>query len=225
MNNGNSKRRRVKGTFFRKEDVTRSARDLLGCFLVSKVNGTECAGMITETEAYAGRTDRACHAYGGRRTQRTEVMYQKGGTAYVYLCYGIHHLFNIISGPEGTPDAILIRSIEASEGLGTMLERRHMGAPKRNWLGGPGKLTQGLGIRTDRHNGTDLEQDPELWIEDRGIEVPDVSVERGPRIGIDYAGPDAELPYRFYLREKEAQKILNKHSSHHGRNERSRKGG
>lgn len=204
---------RLEGDFFEREDPTRIAEELLGKVLVSQVNGVRCAGMITETEAYAGRTDRACHAYGGRRTQRTEVMYRKGGTAYVYLCYGIHHLFNVISGPEEVPDAVLVRAIEAVEGTDTLLERRRMERAKRNWLGGPGKLTQGLGIRTDRHNGTDLVQDPELWVEDRGISVPSRSIHCGTRIGIDYAGPDAELPYRFYLEERVAQEILYQHSS------------
>lgn len=203
---------RIGRAFFEREDPTRIARELLGKVLVSRVNGVRCTGMITETEAYAGRTDRACHAYGGRRTQRTAVMYEKGGTAYVYLCYGIHHLFNVISGPEEVPDAVLVRAIEAIEGKDALLERRKMERAKRNWLGGPGKLTQGLGIRTDRHNGTDLVQDPELWVEDRGISIPSRSIENGKRIGIEYAGPDAELPYRFYIEERVAQKILEQHS-------------
>ncbi len=202
------KGKRADRAFFERSDVTLLARDLLGKFLVSHVGGEACSGMITETEAYAGQSDRACHAYGGRRTKRTEVMYWKGGTAYVYLCYGIHHLFNVISGPQEAPDAVLIRAIEAEEGQNTLLRRRKMERPSRNWLGGPGKLTHGLGIRNDRHNGRDLTQDDELWIEDRGIEVPDELVRTSSRIGIDHAGPDAALPYRYYLNEGAARELL-----------------
>ena len=197
--------------FFEREDVTGIAQELLGRSIVSKVDGKHCSGMIVETEAYAGRTDRACHAYGGKRTARTEVMYRQGGTAYVYLCYGIHHLLNVITGPEEVPDAVLIRAIEPEEGREHFLDRRNMTEPERNWLGGPGKLTQGLGIRTHIHNGIDLLTDRELWIEDRGDRVPPNAIRTGTRIGIDYAGPDATLPYRFYLTEQEAQRILNEH--------------
>lgn len=196
--------------FFERADVTELARDLIGKFLVSEIEGERCAGMISETEAYSGTNDRACHAYGGRRTERTEVMYKAGGTAYVYLCYGIHHLFNVISAPEGTPDAVLIRAIEPSEGIERILTRRGMENPSRNWMGGPGKLTQGLGIRTSEHNGIDLTGKDELRIEDQGMRIPKERIERGKRIGIDYAGPDAELPYRFYLHEKEGKRILGK---------------
>jgi DNA-3-methyladenine glycosylase len=208
-------------TFFEREDVTGIAKELLGRFIVSDVNGTRCSGMITETEAYAGRTDRACHAYGGKRTRRTEVMYHRGGTAYVYLCYGIHHLLNVITAPEGIPDAVLIRAVEADEGTETLLQKRNLERPKRNWLGGPGKLTHGFGIRTEKHNGIDLLKEEELWIADQGIRVPENSIERSSRIGIDYAGTDAELPYRFYLPEREGQKILKearKERTSYGRN-------
>ncbi|MFB6257484.1 MAG: DNA-3-methyladenine glycosylase [Flavobacteriales bacterium] len=199
---------RLEKSFYERKEVTRIARELLGKFLVRDVGDARCAGMITETEAYAGRTDRACHAYGGRRTKRTEVMYRAGGTAYVYLCYGIHHLFNVISGPKERPDAVLIRAIEASDGIDRLLRERRLERPKRNWLGGPGKLTHGLGLRTETHNGTDLTKDPELWIEDRGIEIPEKTIHTGSRIGIDYAGPAAELPYRFYLQEKDARHLM-----------------
>ncbi len=202
------KRSTLSRAFFERRDVPRIAQDLIGKVLVSEIDGQHCSGMITETEAYAGFTDRACHAYGGRRTERTEVMYQKGGTAYVYLCYGIHHLFNIITGPEEVPDAVLIRAIEPLEGHATLLERRKMERPQRNWLGGPGKLTHGLGIRVEHHNKKDLLRDSELWVEDRGIRVPAERIRTSARIGIDYAGADASLPYRFYLPEKEGQRIL-----------------
>lgn len=196
--------------FFERDDVTRVARELIGKFLVSESEDTRCVGMITETEAYAGRTDRACHAYGGRRTERTEVMYGRGGTAYVYLCYGIHHLLNVISAPEGTPDAVLIRAIEATDGVDQMLERRGMEKPSRNWLGGPGKLTQGLAVRTKEHNRSDLTGKGPVRIEDRGVRIPPETIREGERIGIDYAGPDAKLPYRFYITEKEGKRILEK---------------
>lgn len=204
--------KRLETSFFQRADVTELAQEMIGTFIVSNMGGHRCSGMITETEAYDGQNDRACHAHAGRRTKRTEVMYEKGGTAYVYLCYGIHHLFNVISGPEEQPDAVLIRAIEAAEGKNTLLERRGMERPSRNWLGGPGKLTHGLSVRTERHDRTDLGSSEEIWIEERGIEVPKKAVHTGKRIGIDYAGPDAALPYRFYLTEKKGQELLYKHS-------------
>lgn len=194
--------------FYERSDVTRVAQELLGKVLVSEVGAVRCSGMITETEAYAGRRDRACHSYGGRRTKRTEVMYERGGKAYVYLCYGIHHLFNVVSGPKETPEAVLIRAIEPVEGVDTILERRGMEKAGRNWTGGPGKLTQGLAIHSRQHDGMDLTSDETLRIEDRGIVVPEEKVQKGERIGIDYAGPDAALPFRFYLKEKDGKEVL-----------------
>ena len=184
---------KLKRSFYLRDDVVVVARELLGKVLVTRFDGKVTSGIICETEAYAGVIDRASHAFGGRRTARNEMMYRKGGTSYVYLCYGIHHLFNVVTHSAGTPHAVLIRAIHPLEGIEFMRTRRGGGA--RLSTGGPGTLTQALGIRT-AHNGTDLLSDT-IHIEERSITVPDRIVVAGPRIGVDYAGDDALLPYRF----------------------------
>lgn len=182
-------------SFYSGTDVVSIARCLLGKVLVTRLDGGTTAGIISETEAYAGPGDRASHAYAGRRTPRNEVMYAEGGTAYVYLCYGIHHLFNVVTNSSGIPHAVLIRAIHPLEGIDVMRARR--GTRARLSTGGPGTLTQALGIRTS-HNGTDLLGDT-IYIEDRSITVPERIIISGPRIGVDYAGDDAALPYRFHF--------------------------
>lgn len=167
------------------------AQELLGKVVVTNIDGAHTAGIITETEAYAGATDKASHAFGHRRTARTEVMYAVGGIAYIYLCYGIHHLFNVVTNQKGIPHAVLIRGIVPTEGKGTMRIRRNGALTTK----GPGTTAQALGITTSL-SGTDLCGNM-IWIEDRGI-VPEAgSVQIGPRIGVNYAGTDAALPYRF----------------------------
>jgi DNA-3-methyladenine glycosylase len=153
--------------------------------------------MITETEAYAGETDKASHARGGRRTRRTETLYGPGGVAYVYLCYGIHHLFNVVTNIEGIPHAVLVRAAVPLTGIDQMLSRRNKKSADETLLHGPGCVSQALGIVTGM-TGTDL-QGGTIWIEDRGVGVSDRDVIVGPRIGIDYAEEDAERPYRFQL--------------------------
>ena len=187
--------RKLPRSFYLGGDVVAIARDLLGKAIVRNFEGGVAAGIIAETEAYAGAGDRASHAYAGRRTRRNEVMYAEGGTAYVYLCYGIHHLFNVVTSSADIPHAVLIRAILPVEGLDLMRERR--GGASRLSTGGPGTLTQALGIRTV-HNGTDLLGDA-IHIEDRSIALPSEAMITGPRIGVDYAGADALLPYRFHF--------------------------
>lgn len=179
-------------SFYRNPDVVAIAKSLIGKTLYTAIDGRLTGGRIIETEAYAGITDRACHSYNNRRTPRTEIMYAPGGVAYVYLCYGMHHLFNIVTGPKDSPTAVLIRALKPTIGLDIMLERR-----KRQPLtSGPGTLTTALGI-TLKHNALSL-TGPTLWIE----EGPQHPIEASPRIGVDYAGPDALLPYRFTLGHK-----------------------
>lgn len=180
-------------SFYQRADVVRIARELLGKVMVTTFGGVRTSGIITETEAYAGIVDKASHAHGGRRTARNEPMYAAGGIAYVYLCYGIHHLFNVVTNKAGVPHAVLIRGILALHGREIMQQRR--GGQTRT--DGPGTLTQALGIRT-AHSGTDLRSGP-IRIEDHGIAVAKGMVLVGPRIGIDYAGEDALLPYRFRI--------------------------
>ncbi|MGH8194529.1 MAG: DNA-3-methyladenine glycosylase [Woeseiaceae bacterium] len=188
---------KLQSAFYGSEDVVHISRELLGKVLCARVNGVLTSAIITETEAYAGVGDKASHAYGDRRTKRTEPMYQAGGTAYVYLCYGIHHLFNVVTAGFGTPHAILIRAGQPLEGAALMQKRRRKTAIDQTLLAGPGSLAQALGITT-RLTGTSLTGD-RIWIEDRAIEVDPRDVTVGPRVGVDYAAEDAARPYRFLL--------------------------
>ncbi len=185
--------------FYNREDVLTIAQELLGKVLVTKFNGAITSGRIVETEAYQGVTDRASHAYGGRRTNRTEIMFGKAGTAYVYLCYGIHHLFNVVTNKENTPHAILIRAIAPLNGIPHMLART--GRTKADYtLGkGPGNVSKALGINT-QHTGTSL-TGKELYIADDDFIVSPSAIGITKRIGVDYAGEDALLPYRFILKD------------------------
>lgn len=189
--------------YYQREDVVGIARDLLGKVLVTHFDGFRTSGIITETEAYAGAVDRASHAYGNRYTKRTRIMYQPGGYAYVYLCYGIHSLFNIVTGNRETPHAVLIRAIEPLEGVEVMLSRSGKSKIDRHFGIGPGKVSKILGIHYS-HTGLPLtgglgqgEDDLRIWLEDRGIEFSREQVKVTARIGVDYAGADAELPFRF----------------------------
>lgn len=181
-------------SFYVRSTALDVARELLGKVLVTDLNGERTGAVILETEAYMGAADRASHAHGGKRTARNKTMYAIGGTVYVYLCYGIHHLFNVVVGAVDVPQAVLVRAVHPVDGIATMQRRRPKAA---NSTGGPGTLTQALGIRTT-HDGLDLLGDT-IWIEDRGIRVPKVKVMIGPRIGVDYAGEDSLLPYRFRI--------------------------
>lgn len=182
-------------SFYLRDDVVEISRALLGKVLCSRLDGRVTKAIITETEAYAGVTDKASHAYGGRRTKRTEPMFGPGGVAYVYLCYGIHHLFNVVTSEAETPHAVLIRAGKPLDGVHLMLERRGKAKADDSLLGGPGSLSKALGITTAL-TATSLTGDT-VWIEDHSLEVPADEIEIGPRVGIDYAREDAERPYRF----------------------------
>ena len=181
--------------FYIREDVVEIARDLLGKVLCTRIGGTLTTAVITETEAYAGVTDKASHAYGGRRTKRTEPMFGPGGKAYVYLCYGIHHLFNVVTNVSGTPHAVLIRAGQPRVGEQIMLERRQRAVVDARLLAGPGLLAKALGITTAL-TGSSL-RGRQVWIEDHDTMLDESAIAVGPRIGIDYAQEDAACPYRF----------------------------
>lgn len=185
--------------YYRQHDVLFLSRDLLGKYLMTKIDGVETGGMIIETEAYRGPEDRASHAYGNRRTKRNEVMYQEGGISYVYQCYGIHFLFNVVTNQKGIPHAILIRGIKPEIGIETMLKRRGKQKLDSFLAGGPATLTQALGI-DKKHNGLSLAGDI-VWIEDRGVAISKEQIVAGPRVGIDYAGEDMHLPWRFLVKK------------------------
>ena len=189
--------KKLPASFYMRDDVLSIARDLIGKVLVTRWDGILTAGRIVECEAYNGEIDRASHARGGRRTARTEIMYGRGGHAYVYLCYGIHHLFNVVTNEADTPHAILIRGLEPLKGIPAMLQRTGKKKPDRTLTRGPGNLSTALGIRTS-HTGLSL-QGSQLYIADDGYQVAAALLKASPRIGVDYAGQDALLPYRFYI--------------------------
>ncbi len=181
--------------FYVRDDVILISRELLGKVLCTKINGLVTRAIITETEAYAGIDDKASHAYGGRRTRRTEPMYGQGGTAYIYLCYGIHHLFNVVTNIAGTPHAVLIRAGKPLEGSDVMQKRRKKERLDKTLLAGPGSIAQALGITT-KLTGTSLLGN-RIWIEDQQIPLDVEAVVAGPRIGVNYAAEDAKRAYRF----------------------------
>lgn len=183
--------------YYLNQDVLFLAKDLLGKVLFTQVDEKITAGIIVETEAYFGIQDKASHAYGGRRTNRTETLYSQGGVSYVYLCYGIHYLFNVVSGAANEPHAILIRAVEPLIGKDIIENRRNMPAAKPAISSGPGSAAKALGI--DRTlNGIDLTGD-EIWIEDHGIRYNPDAIAAVPRVGVAYAQEDALLPWRFFV--------------------------
>jgi DNA-3-methyladenine glycosylase len=196
---------KVPRTYFQSDDVVFLARDLIGKSIFTRIGEHLTGGVITETEAYAGITDRASHAYGERRTSRTEVMYQSGGVSYVYLCYGIHFLFNIVTGKKNNPHAILIRGIYPDTGLEQIRERRKNVAFQQ-LANGPGKVCQSLGI-SRKHNALPLDGDI-IWLEDRGRILREEDISIGKRIGVDYAAEDALLPWRFFVDIKKAPRLF-----------------
>ena len=185
-------------SFYLDSDVVSLSKHLLGKYLFTSIDGLLTGGYIVETEAYNGIIDKASHAFGNRRTPRTEIMYKVGGIAYIYLCYGIHEMLNVVVSGEGQPRAILIRAIEPTTGFDIMLGRKNMDTLKPNITAGPGSVAKALGI--DRKlNGISLQGD-QLWIEDRGLNFTDDQIAAVPRIGVAYAQEDALLPYRFYVK-------------------------
>jgi DNA-3-methyladenine glycosylase len=188
-------------SFYRRKNVVEIARDLIGKILVTGFDEILTSARIVETEAYAGVIDRASHAHGGRRTKRTEIMYAKGGHAYIYLCYGVHHLFNIVTNGEDVPHAVLVRAAEPLEGIEQMMERAGRKSSNKTDISltsGPGNLSRALGIST-HHSGIDLLGE-EIFIASDGLRVADSDIISTPRIGVEYAGEDAMLRYRFILR-------------------------
>ena len=184
--------------FYQRSNVLQIAKELLGKIIVTKWNNIITTARIVEAEAYAGVMDMASHAYGAKRTKRNEVMYANGGVAYVYLCYGIHHLFNVVTNVEGVPHAILIRSGEPVKGIDEMLKRTGKEKLDNTLTRGPGNFSKALGIHT-MHSGTSLLGE-KLFIADDDFIFKKNAIFTSPRIGVDYAGKDALLPYRFYIK-------------------------
>ena len=186
---------------FYEQEVTLVARHLLGMRLVRNLDGQRVAGIILETEAYRGEEDLACHARSGQ-TQRNAVMYGAAGNAYVYFTYGMHWCLNAVTGAEGFPAAVLIRSIWPVEGLEQMVIRRGK-FPRAQWCNGPAKLCQALNI-DGKLNGSSLcDGGSDLWIEP-GLSLPDEQVSTSARVGIDSVPePWRSLPWRFFTKQFE----------------------
>ncbi|MEM6845334.1 MAG: DNA-3-methyladenine glycosylase [Bacteroidota bacterium] len=185
-------------SFYQRTDVLRISQELLGKYLFTTIDGQVTGGKIVETEAYAHQNDQATQMHLNRRNTRTDVMLQSGGVAYVYTVYRIHRMFNIITNEEGKPDAVLVRAIEPTVGLETMKRRRGIADLKR-LAAGPGMLTKALGVNPD-HYGISL-TGKTIWLEDRNDTVAENEIIASPRVGIDYAGEDAQLPWRFRIKD------------------------
>jgi DNA-3-methyladenine glycosylase len=184
--------------FYNRSDVVKIAKELIGKVLVTQFGEVITSGRIVETEAYAGAIDKASHAFGGRRTNRTEVMYQPGGTVYVYLCYGIHHLFNVVTNKKDIPHAVLIRAVDPIQGIPSMVIRTGKKQADYTLTKGPGNVSRALGINTG-HTGASL-LNGEIFIASDDFVAGEKNILATPRIGVDYAGEDAKLPYRFILK-------------------------
>ena len=190
----------LKRDFYTRTDTLRVARELLGKRLVvPSEGGGRVSGRVVETEAYLGVEDKGAHSYGGRRTRRTETMFGAGGRAYVFFVYGMHHQFNVVTGPEGLPHVVLVRAVEPEEGVEVMKARRPV--PKeRELTSGPGKLCRALAIDLT-FDGEDLTTGRRVWLEETGVKYRPAQIAAGPRIGIDYAAEDALKPWRFWVKD------------------------
>jgi DNA-3-methyladenine glycosylase len=184
--------------FYQQTDVILIAKELVGKIIVTKFDGLITSGRIVETEAYIGITDRASHSFGGKRTARNEHMYAPAGIAYVYICYGMHHLFNIVSNAKDIPDAVLIRALEPIAGIDSMLKRTGKPKADNTLTKGPGNAAKALGI-SKKHSGMNLMKD-DIYVADDGFKIAESSIGISRRIGIESSGDAALLPYRFYLK-------------------------
>ena len=184
--------------FFLREDVIQISKDLIGVKLFTCIDGLVTGGIIVETEAYMAPEDKASHAYGNRHTPRTETFFKEGGIAYVYLCYGIHYLFNIVTNTTNIPHAILIRAIEPLEGIDIMLHRRNKTKLDYSLTSGPGSLSMALGI-SKRQNAISVLEN-EIWLEPSDVAISEDLIIAGPRVGVSYAKDYALMPWRFFLK-------------------------
>lgn len=185
-------------SFYQREDVVLISRELLGKYIYTNINGQLCGGVIVETEAYRGPEDRGSHAFNGRRTPRNEIMYGDGGQVYMYICYGIHDMLNIVSGKKGMSHAILIRAVAPITGIDLMRERRNIFNNDTRLCQGPGSLAKAMGLNK-LHNGVDLQQD-EIWIEDKGLRYEPEQIIASARVGMNFEGLYKTIPWRFYVK-------------------------
>jgi DNA-3-methyladenine glycosylase len=185
-------------SFYQRNDAVLVARELLGKHIYTRINGEISGGIIVETEAYQGPEDRGSHAYNHRKTPRNEIMFSAGGVAYMYICYGIHDMLNVVTGTEGTSHAVLIRAVEPTIGIELMRERRKVFNEDTRLCRGPGALAKALGL-VKAHNGVNLQEDT-IWIEDRGLLLSDNEIVPSARVGMNFDGPYKTIPWRFYIK-------------------------
>ena len=185
-------------SFYQRDDAVLVARQLLGKHVYTSIDGRLTGGLIVETEAYQGPEDRGSHAYNHRRTPRNETMFNAGGVVYMYICYGIHDMLNIVTGIEGSSHAVLIRAIEPRIGVDIMRERRNLFNEDSRLCRGPGALAKALGL-VKAHNGISLLED-KIWIEDKGDVIEEEDIIPSARVGMNFDGPYKTIPWRFYVR-------------------------
>lgn len=186
---------------YQSSDVVNHAKELLGKYLITEIDGVRSEGMIVETEAYRAPDDKACHAYGNRMTERTKTMFQEGGTAYVYTCYGVHPMFNVVTGKNGEAHAVLIRAVELLQPFSHYMDRRKLNDFSPQLSNGPGKLTVAMGISRIMDGKKLFLPDSEIRIEDRSMTLEDEDIISTPRVGMSkHTGPCAHRPWRFYIR-------------------------
>lgn len=185
-------------SFYRRPDVVALTKELIGKIAVTNFYNQLTAGRIVEAEAYNGPFDKAAHSYNNRRTNRTEVMFAEGGVAYIYLCYGIHQMFNIVTNEKDIPNAILIRALDPIAGIDFMLQRSNKTIHGADLTRGPGNVAKALGLHTSQ-SGRSLQSD-DIYIADDGFEYAEEDIIATKRIGVDYAAEDALLPYRFVVK-------------------------
>ncbi len=190
--------KKLPAEFYDRDDVVQIARDLLGKILITKFDGIVTSGMIAETEAYIGLTDKASHSYGAKRTARNEYMYASAATAYVYICYGMHHLFNVVTNKKNIPDAVLIRAIEPLQGIDFMLQRTGKLKLDNTLTKGPGNVGKALGI-AKHHSGLNLLGN-KIFVGDNNIFFKEDEIGASKRIGVESAGAAALYPYRFFVK-------------------------
>ena len=185
-------------TFYQRKDVVEIAKDLIGKIVVTNIDGKITSGRIVETEAYVAHVDKASHAYKGKRTLRNEAMYAAAGTVYVYICYGMHNMLNIVTNDIDVPDAILIRALEPIKGINIMLERTGKKMFNNTLTKGPGNVAKAMGISKNISGLMLGNEQIDIYKDD--FLLPENEIETSKRIGIDSAGTDALLPYRFFVR-------------------------
>ena len=185
-------------SFYSRKDVVQIAKELIGKIVVTNFDGNITSGKIVETEAYVGLSDKASHSFGNRRTARNEHMYSPPGTAYIYICYGMHQMLNIVTNDKDVPDAVLIRAVEPLEGIDIMLKRTGKKSLDKTLTRGPGNVGKALGI-FKHHSGLHLLDDSIYLTENKDKTAGD-QIGISKRIGVEGAGADALLPYRFYVK-------------------------